>query len=52
MVTSSPCGAIPPTVAAIAGRNVTLDCVAMAGETVVARMEARVIAPKRPKAPG
>jgi 3-hydroxybutyryl-CoA dehydratase len=40
------------TVQAIAGRNVTLDCVAMAGETVVARMEARVIAPKRPKAPG
>ncbi len=40
------------TVAAIAGRNVTLDCVAMVSETVVARMEARVIAPKRPKARG
>jgi 3-hydroxybutyryl-CoA dehydratase len=43
------------TVRAIAGRSVTLDCVAMVGGTEVAHMEARAIAPKRPagrKAPG
>jgi len=37
------------TVRTIEGRNVTLDCIAMVGETVAAEMEARAIAPKRPK---
>jgi len=37
------------TVSALEGRNVTLDCRAMVGETVVAEMEAHAIAPKKPK---
>ena len=37
------------TIRTIEGRNVTLDCIAMVGETVAAEMEARAIAPKRPK---
>ena len=36
------------TVRTIEGRNVTLDCIGRVGETVVAEMEARTIAPKRP----
>jgi len=36
------------TVRSLEGRNVTLDCIARVGEVVVAEMEARAIAPKRP----
>ncbi len=36
------------TVRSIEGRNVTLDAVCSVGETVVAKMETRVIAPRRP----
>jgi 3-hydroxybutyryl-CoA dehydratase len=38
------------TVREVDGRNVTLDCIAHVGDTVVAEMEARAIAPKRPPA--
>ncbi|MBV9549000.1 MAG: MaoC family dehydratase [Alphaproteobacteria bacterium] len=38
------------TVRSIEGRKVTLDCISRVGETVVAQMEARAIAPKRPPA--
>lgn len=37
-------------VRSLEGRNVTLDCTARVGEVVVAEMEARAIAPKRPPA--
>jgi 3-hydroxybutyryl-CoA dehydratase len=36
------------TVRTIEGRNITLECLATVGEAVVAEMEARAIAPRRP----